>query len=362
LNHSKVKKHEEELSLLSEIPVWRIRYMPKTLDEVCGRDQIKERLKNAIHQRNFPHLLFVGENGIGKTTIANLFSKEFLGSLYDTNSKLVYSKVPLTEEERKQARSEAYISKTKLGSLAGRTITTPAFIRVKIKPFVQLKVLGSAPFKILIVKNFDSLGVNQQAFRRLMEKYGTNCRMILITTKISRIIDPIMSRCQIFLISPAELSSFRDLIEEVAQKESLKIEQDVIEILYKISKGKISRAIDLLQLCSIGGDVITSEMLYENSFNTKHDMVRALILMCFKGNFTKARELSRKIQTKYKFSSQELFQIMLIEMAKIPLSKYSRSKIINYIADADFRAIDGRDTDIQISNLIAKICSFSEFL
>jgi replication factor C small subunit len=357
-----INNYKEEMCLLSEIPIWRIKYMPKSLNEICGRDSTINRLSVAINQRNFPHFLFVGEEGIGKTTIANLFSKEFLGNFFDANSKLVYSKVPLTDEEMKQARSEAYVSKSKLGSLAGRKITTPAFIRVRIKPFVQLKVLGDVPFKILIVKNFDSLGSNQQAFRRLMEIYGTNCRMILITTKISRVIDPIMSRCQIFLISPVDFSSFKELIQNIAQKESLKIEQSVIEILYKISKGKIAHAIDLLQLCSISGDVIDSEMLYENSISPKNDMVRALLLMCFKGNFPKARELSRKIQTNYKFTSQEMFQIMLTEITKIPISKYSRTEIINLIAESDFRAIDGRDTDIQISNLIAKICSFSEFL
>jgi len=186
--------------------------------------------------------------------------------------------------------------------------------------------------------------------------------MILITTKVSRIIDPIMSRCQIFLISPVDFNSFEGLIRKIAQQESLKIEQEVIEFLYKTSEGKISRAIDLLQLCSVGGEEIGLEKLYENSINSKNDMVKSLLLICFKGNFLKARELSRKIQTSYKFNSQEMFQILLTELAKIPISKYSRNKLLNLIAEADFRAIDGRDTDIQISNLLAKICHFSAFL
>ena len=345
-----------------ENPIWRIKYLPDTLEEVCGRDSIKKRLNEAIKQRNFPHLLLVGEAGIGKTTIANLFSKEFLGSYYDANSKIVYSNVPLTEEERKQARSEAYVSTSKLGSLAGKKITTPAFIQVKIKPFIELKVLGEAPFKILIVKNFESLGSNQQAFRRLMEIYGTNCRMILITTNISRIIDPILSRCQIFLISPVGFDSFKELMQSIIQKESLKVEQDAIEFLYKTSEGKISNAIDLLQLCSVSGEIINSEIIHENSIKPQNDLVRGLLLMCFKGNFLKSRELSRKIQSSYKYNSQEMFQIMLTELEKIPISKYARTKILNMISEADFRAIDGRDTDIQISNLLAKLCRYSEFL
>jgi len=348
--------------LLSESPIWRIKYLPKTLNEICGRNDIKERLKDLINDRNFPHLLFVGSKGIGKTTIADLFSKEFLGRFYDANSKLVYANVPLTNEETKQARSEAYVSTNKIGSLAGKKNTTPAFIRVKIKPFVQLKVLGDVPFKILIVKEFDSLGSNQQAFRRLMEIYGTNCRMILITTKVSKIIDPIMSRCQVFLISQIDFQSFEELISTIAEKEALKIDKETIRALYEITTGKLSNAIDLLQICSISGNDIDVDKLYENFSNSKNDMIKSLLIMCFKGDFRKARELSRKIQSSYKFTSQEMFQIMLNELAKLPFSTYSRIKLINLLAEADFRAIDGRDTDIQISNLLAKICQFSEVL
>ena len=348
--------------MLSESPIWRIKYLPKNLDAICGRNDIKERLMEFIKDKNFPHLLFVGSKGIGKTIIADLFSKEFLGRFYDANSKVTYANVPLTKEEMKQARSEAYVSTSKIGSIAGKRITTPAFIRIKIKPFIQLKVLGDVPFKILIVKDFDSLGSNQQAFRRLMEIYGTNCRMILITTKVSKIIDPILSRCQVFFISQVDFFSFEELISTIAEKETLKINKETIRTLYRITAGKLSNAIDLLQICSISGNDIDVTKLYENLSNSKNDMIKSLLIMCFKGDFRKARELSRKIQSSYKFSSQEMFQIMLTEVAKLPFSTYSRITLINLIAEADFRAIDGRDTDIQVSHLLAKICQFSEVM
>jgi len=345
-----------------EMPVWRIKYLPKDLDEVCGREKLVERLKETIKQGNFPHLLFVGSEGIGKTTIAQLFSKEFLGKYYNANFKVVHANVPLTEEERKQAKSGTYISKSKIGSQAGRRITTPAFIKVKIKPFVQLKVLGDAPFKVLIVKNFEALGSNQQGFRRLMETYGSNCRMILITTKISGIIDPIVSRCQLFLISQADFNSFKELIESIAEKESLELEENVIEILYKSSKGKISRAIDLLQLCSLSGKKIDGNSLYNTIQKFQKDLTRSLLLVALKGDFNKCRELARKILSTYKYSSHELFEELLGELSKLPLSRFARCKIIETIADADFRALDGMDTDIQVSALLSKLCVLSEAL
>ncbi|MHA2282018.1 MAG: hypothetical protein ACXAC5_14340 [Promethearchaeota archaeon] len=348
--------------MTEEIPIWRIKYYPKSLDQFCGRLEIKEALKNIIKQRNFPHMLFIGSEGIGKTTLASLFSKEFLGKYFDVNFKLVYANVPLSEEERKQARSEAYISTSKIGSIAGRRITTPAFIQVKVKPFVELKVLGDTPFKILIVKNFETLGSNQQGFRRLMEIYGSNCRMILITTKISSVIDPIVSRCQIFLIPRVKFKHFKDLITEIAVKESLQITEESIEILYKISEGKISQAIDILQLSSVTGNSIDKNILYENARKFKNDQVKNLLLLSLKGDFPKSRDLARKIVSSYKYTANEMFKNLLIEMNKLPLSKYVRYRIIDLIAEADFRALDGRDSDIQISALLSKLCLFSEYL
>ena len=344
------------------IPIWRIKYLPRSLDEFCGREEIRDRLKEIIKQKNFPHLLFVGAEGIGKTTLATLFAKEFLGKFYNANFKLVHANIPLTQEERKQAKSEAYVSKSKIGSMAGRTITTPAFIQVKIKPFVQLKVLGDIPFKILVVKNFEALGSNQQGFRRLMEIYGSNCRMILITTKISGIIDPIVSRCQVFLISSVDSDSFNTHIKKIAQIESLDIDDRVIEILYKISNGKISNAIDILQLSSVSGTKIELNNLFETYKKFQDDSVNKLINTALKGDFPEARKQSREIISNSKYNAHELFLLLLTEINKLPLSKYARTQLISVIADADFRALDGIDDDIQISALLSQICLFSEYL
>jgi replication factor C small subunit len=343
-------------------PIWRIKYLPKSLDEICGRLDIIDRLKNIINKRNFPHLLFVGSEGVGKTTIARLFAKEFLGTYYDANFKIVYADTPLSTEERKKARSDAYVSTSKIGSTAGKTMRSPAFIQIKVKPFVELKALGGVPFKILIVKNFEALGSDQQGFRRLMEIYGSNCRMILITTKISGIIDPIVSRCELFLISQVKYENFEQLILHIAEQESLQLEDKFIEILYKLSEGKISRAIDLLQLCSVKGSTIDMDRLYQNAMQFEKNLIRSLLVMCFKGDFKKARDLARKILSNYKFNAHEFFVNIIEFINKLPLSEYARARLINLIADADFRALDGRDDDIQISALLSKINVLAEYL
>ncbi|MCJ7647015.1 MAG: hypothetical protein MUP85_00235, partial [Candidatus Lokiarchaeota archaeon] len=119
---------------------------------------------------------------------------------------------------------------------------------------------------------------------------------------------------------------------------------------------------DLLQIASISDNNVTIDNLYENSMMFQKDLIRSLLLMTMKGQFQKARELSRKIQSNYKYTVQELFLLLYNELTQLPLGTYALSNLINMIADADFRAIDGRDSDIQISNLLSKLCYYSEFL
>lgn len=351
------------MSKEKDTPLWRFKYIPGKLEDIYGRSDIISRLKEIIKKRNFPHLLFVGSEGIGKTLIARLFTKEFLGKFFDANFKVVFADEPLSAEERDQARSEAYISTSRIGSMAGKRITTPAFIQVKIKPFVQLKALGDVPYKILIVKNFEALSSNQQGFRRLMEIYGSNCRMILITTKISGIIDPIISRCQLFLIPQIKLENFTRLFQHIAKNEELEVGEGVIEYLYRICQGKIATAIDILQLCSVSGNTITINKLYKVLKKHQNQELKELLIKALTAEkFSEIRELFRNILSQYKYNLQELLIEFLEVLHKQPLSKYAKIKLTAMIAEADFRAIDGRDDDIQISYLLSQINSFAQYL
>ncbi|MHA1147245.1 MAG: hypothetical protein ACTSR8_03275 [Promethearchaeota archaeon] len=347
---------------MSENPIWRFKYLPKNLEEVCGREDTKQRLKEIIRIQNFPHLLFIGQRGIGKTTIARLFSKAFLRNFYDANFRLIYANEPLSDEERKSVKNDARISKNKIGSTAGETFNPMPFLEAKVKPFVELKVLGGAPFKILLVNNFEMLQNEQQGFRRLMEIYGNNCRMILIATKISKIIDPIVSRCQIFIISQVDYESFHDLIQTIRRKESIDLKEEIIKDIYTYSQGNISKAIDVLQLCSISSNVIDEELLYKIISNSQGQEMKELLEICLKGNFQEARKLSRIISSKFKYDSHLFFSNLLDSLQKLPLSKYSKIKLYNFIADADVRATNGRDDDIQISALISKICAYAKYI
>jgi len=56
--------------------VLAIKCRPQTFDEVIGQKHVTQTLKNAIKEKRIAHaFLFIGERGVGKTSIARILAK-----------------------------------------------------------------------------------------------------------------------------------------------------------------------------------------------------------------------------------------------------------------------------------------------
>jgi len=150
--------------------LWILKYRPQKLDDIAGRAEFVNRIKQFTTRGDMGHLMFSGAQGYGKMDAAILAARDILGDSFESNCKIVYASDPLSKVEREEVSSASYVSTSKVGSTAGKSFTWPAFIFSRIKPFVELKPIGEKPFKILIIKDFHVLEGDQQGLRRLMEK------------------------------------------------------------------------------------------------------------------------------------------------------------------------------------------------
>lgn len=87
----------------------------------------------------------------------------------------------------------------------------------------------------------------QNALRRTMEAYSAVTRFVLICNYVSRIIEPIASRCAKFRFRPLKEELIGERLRFVAQAEKVAVSEEVIARLTKVSGGDLRKAITFLQ-------------------------------------------------------------------------------------------------------------------
>jgi replication factor C subunit 2/4 len=212
---------------------WVEKYRPRTLDEVKSQEHATETLRRMVNASNLPHLLLYGPPGTGKTSTILALSRELFGPELFSNRVLELN----ASDER------------------GLSV-----IRERVKNFAQQALIHAPasksyrekypcpPFKIIILDEADSLTQDaQSALRRTMEIYSKITRFCLCCNYVSRIIDPVASRCSKFRFKALDGSQARGRVEDILEKEGVKYEEGVVEKALTVSDGDLRRAINLLQ-------------------------------------------------------------------------------------------------------------------
>lgn len=191
------------------------KYRPSKLDDIKNQEDIKNIFIDMVQNRNIPHMIFYGGAGTGKTSSAIAICKQ----LYKTN----YSDNVL-----------------ELNASDERGIRV---VREKIKTFSQKS--ADDDFKIIILDEADAMTTDSQfALRRIIEKFSTNTRFILICNYINKIIPPLLSRCAVFRFKTLSSLNIQTILESIMLKENITIEE---ENKHKIIKDDLRKSINNLQ-------------------------------------------------------------------------------------------------------------------
>ena len=237
--------------------LWVEKYRPNTVDGYVFRDEHqKKQVQQWIKDGTIPHLLFSGNAGIGKTTLAKILLNQLEVNDLDV-----------------------------LEINASRTNSVED-VRDKIVNFVQMIPFGD--FKVVLLDEADYLSPNAQAaLRGVMEEYHTTSRFILTCNYPNRIIPALHSRCQGFHIERIDQTEFTARVAEILIAEEITPDIDTLDTYVKATYPDLRKCINMVQMNSVSGSLLPPEKSDSGESDWKLEMTEL-----FKaGQISKARKL-----------------------------------------------------------------------
>jgi replication factor C small subunit len=311
--------------------LWVEKHRPRSVTEMRGQKAVVDRLRKYAEAGTFPHLMFAGPPGTGKTTAALALTHDVFGETHRQN---------LLEMNASDER--------KLES-----------IRTKVKRFARTAPLGGATFKVIFLDEADSLIHEAQgALRRIMEKYSETCRFILSCNYSSRIIEPIQSRCAVFRFRPlSDEQSFAQIVM-VAKSEGVELDDDAAAAIVHVSLGDLRKAITALQVAAAMDNHVTRDLVYETSATAPPEVLQAYLLACREDGFQPARRRLREILDDFGLAGTDFVNQLHGELHAMEfLTGPTRLDLTELMAEIDFRLVEGGGEMLQLDAMTARICS-----
>ncbi|MBP6881139.1 MAG: DNA polymerase III subunit gamma/tau [Candidatus Pacebacteria bacterium] len=205
------------------------KYRPQTFAEVRDQDHIVTVLEGAIRKGEIPHaILFSGGRGTGKTTLARIFAKA-IGT----------SDIDLYEIDAASNRGIDDVRELKEA--------------VHTMPY-------ESPQKVYIIDEVHML--TKEAFNALLktlEEPPAHVVFILATTEEEKLLDTILSRCQVFRMHLPSRAVLVEIVTDVAKQEGFKLSPDAADLIAIAADGSFRDALGVTQkVIMASGDKIGS--------------------------------------------------------------------------------------------------------
>ena len=193
------------------------KYRPESFADVRDQDHIVSVLEGAIKKGEIPHaLLFSGTRGTGKTTLARLFAKA-IGT----------KEMDLYEIDAASNRGIDDIRELKEA-----VHTMPYESEQKVYIIDEVHMLTKEAFNALL---------------KTLEEPPAHVVFILATTEVEKLLDTILSRCQVFTMRSPSRAVLAATVTDVAKKEGFDLNPDAADLIAVAADGSFRDALGVTQ-------------------------------------------------------------------------------------------------------------------
>lgn len=231
--------------------IWIEKYRPKSFDEMIGKRETV-RMLSSYNLETIPHLIMHGQSGHGKKTVLLGLVRHLYGDIPSTRLRNAEIQSGSKRLSVSYLESDEYIEVCP----SDYGYQDKAVIQGIIKEMGQTRPILSMfdkhkrrSIKLIVITCAEELSYEAQAaLRRTIEMYSKCFRIILICDELSRLIEPIRSRC-VFVRVPG--FSDQDVMENMSaiiKKENYTVPSEVLYEICEHSAGNMRRALCTLEL------------------------------------------------------------------------------------------------------------------
>jgi replication factor C subunit 3/5 len=275
---------------------------------------------------NFQHLVVYGPTGSGKEYLINKLLEKIYGK---QNTQL--SNVEYTINGYGSSKTKVFIKQSKFHIVIEPN--SNGFDKYLIQEIIQnyaktelLNILKyKRLFKIVVINKIDNLSYSAQAsLRTTMEKYASTCKFIFLCDQLSKMIEPLRSRCvEIRVPLPSNIQILNTILH-ISKNEQISLNSDEIKDIIYNCDNKISNAIWLLEFKK-------RNYIFDNSWERKIDEIVNIIINPNNYKQTKILKSINKIRECF-------YSLSITNINTQKIFKLIMNKILNYYDDINLKS------------------------
>ncbi|AGC01869.1 putative replication factor C small subunit [Acanthamoeba polyphaga moumouvirus] len=331
------------------------KYRPKNFREFLFNKNTLDQLNYLASNEDIPHIIISGPPGAGKKTLV----KFFLEALYDSDvnvlSKMKYNiNGSSTKKEIEIFQSNYHIIIEPTSTNHDKYI-----LQEIIKQYAMHKSFNifktTRKFKTIVIYNIENLANNSQAaLRRTMELYAKTCRFVMVSNNLSKIFDPLRSRCRTFCVSQPSIDDIKNVVTHISLMENIKLENDDMNFILNNCDNNIKRAIWILDSKRLNSDPFIS-------LDEVFDSVVESILKSLDPANNLIRLFDNEIRTDIynilitNIKGSVVITTLMDKLIRKINNDEVNIKIIKAASDAEYNLIHGRRDIIHIDYFISSV-------
>lgn len=323
------------------------KYAPKSTLDLTFHKDIVERLFQMSVDNAIPHIILYGPDGSGKKTISRMFLENIYDKSVNNMTDTVYtvngSGNTSSDISIKQSSYHIVIdpNNNNFDRYLIQNIVKEYAKRIPLDVFQTSK-----SFKVVLINDVDNLSYYaQMSLRRTMEKYSKTCRFLMICNAISKLIDPLRSRCVCVRVPSPTNIELTNTILTICHYEKYDISLKNLQHILSYSDGNIKHAIWLLEY-------VIGNLSPTNSYIDAINDIVAIILKRDLSGVMDIRNLLYNILIT-NISGNIIIQTILLKLCDCEnISTEKKIKIINIAARYEHNITLGRREIIHLDGFI----------